>query len=61
MYVKVTDEDTYEAAVGKIRKALRGRGNRTAAVFKLFTGMPQGQKTFDSWHKKVYEAAKQVD
>ena len=58
---KVTDEDTYEAAVGKIRKALRGRGNRTAAVFKLFTGMPQGQKTFDSWHKKVYEAAKQVD
>ena len=58
---KVMDEDTYEAAIGKIRKALRGRGNRTAAVFKLFTGMPQGQKTFDAWHKKVYEAAKQVD
>ena len=58
---KVQDDDTYQAAIEKIRKALRGRGNRTAAVFKLFTGMPQGQKTFDSWHKKVYEAAKQVD
>ena len=58
---KVNDEDTYDAAMEKIRKALRGRGNRTAAVFKLFTGMPQGQKTFDAWHKKVYEAAKQVD
>ena len=58
---KVTDEDTYEAAMGKIRKALKGRGNRTAAVFKLFTGMPQGEKIFDAWHKKVYEAAKQVD
>ena len=23
--------------------------------------MPQGRKTFDSWHKKVYEAAEQVD
>ena len=53
---KVKDEDTYDAAVEKIRQALRGRGNRTAAVFKLFTGMPQGQKTFDAWHKKVYEA-----
>ena len=58
---KVKDEDKYEAAIEKIRKALRGRGNRTAAVFKLFTGMPQGQKTFDAWHKKVYEAAKQVE
>ena len=45
----------------KICKAMRGKGNRTVAVFKLFTGMPQGHKTFDSWHKKVYEAAKQVD
>ena len=58
---KVKDEDKYDAAIDKIRKALKGRGNRTAAVFKLFTGMPQGQKTFDAWHKKVYEAAKQVE
>ena len=57
---KVNDENTYEAAMQKIRKALRGRGNRTAAVFKLFTGIPQGQKTLDAWHK-VYEAAMQVE
>ena len=31
------------------------------AVFKLFTGMAQGERKFDAWHKKVYEAAKQVD
>ena len=30
-------------------------------MFKLFTGMAQGERTFDNWHKKVYEAAKQVD
>ena len=57
---KVNDENKYEAAMQKIRKALRGRGNRTAAVFKLFTGIPQGQKTLDAWHK-VYEAAMQVE
>ena len=58
---KVQDEDTYDEAMEKIRKALKGRGNRAAAVFKLFTGMAQGGRTFDLWHKKVYEAAKQVD
>ena len=58
---KVREEDTDEAAMEKIHKALKGRGDRTAAVFKLFTGMPQGEKTFDALHKKVYEAAKLVD
>ena len=55
------DEDSYEAAMEKIRKALKGRGNRTAAVFKLFIGMPQGDRTFDARLKKAYDAAKQVD
>ena len=58
---KVQEGDTYDEAIEKIRRALRGRGNRTAAVFKLFTGMAQGGRSFDLWHKKVYEAAKQVD
>ena len=58
---KVQEGDTYDEAMEKIRRALKGRGNRTAAVFKLFTGMAQGGRTFDHWHKKVYEAAKQVD
>ena len=58
---KIQEGDTYDEAMEKIRRALKGRGNRTAAVFKLFTGMAQGGRTFDLWHKKVYEAAKQVD
>ena len=58
---KVQELDTYNEAMEKIRKALKCRGNRTAAVFKLFTGMAQGERTFDLWHKKVYQAAKQVD
>ena len=58
---KVQEGDSYDEAMEKIRRALKGRGNRTAAVFKLFTGMAQGGRTFDLWHKKVYEAAKQVD
>ena len=58
---KVQEGDTYDEAMVKIRRALKGRGNRTAAVFKLFTGMAQGGRSFDLWHKKVYEAAKQVD
>ena len=58
---KVQEGDTYDEAMEKIRRALRGRGNRTAAVFKLFRGMAQGGRTFDQWHKRVYEAAKLVD
>ena len=58
---KVQEGDTYNEAMEKIRRALKGRGNRTAAVFKLFMGTAQGGRTFDLWHKKVYEAAKQVD
>ena len=42
---KVLDGDTYDVVMEKIRQALKGRGNRTAAVFKLFTGMAQGERT----------------
>ena len=37
---KVQEGDTYDDAMDKIQ-----RGNRTAAVFKLFTGMAQGGRT----------------
>ena len=40
---------------------MKKRGNRSAAVFKLFTRMNQGGKTFESWYKEVYEAAKRID
>ena len=49
------DGDTCEQAVEKIQNALKGRGNRTAAVHKLFCSMVQANQTFDAWHKKVYE------
>ena len=53
--------DTYQQAVDKITTALKKRGNRSAAVFKLFTRMNQGSRTFESWYKEVYEAGKRID
>ena len=54
------DADTYQQAINKIVAALKKRGNRSAAVFKLFTRMSQGSRTFESWYKEVYEAAKRI-
>ena len=54
------DADTYQQAINKIVAALKKRGNRSAAVFKLFTRMSQGSRTFKSWYKEVYEAAKRI-
>ena len=39
--------DTYNPAMAKIRKALKGRGNRTVSVHKLFSNMAQTNQTFD--------------
>ena len=50
-----------QEAVKKIKDALRKRGNRTAAVFKLFNGHSQGTQSFESWHTEVYKAAKLID
>ena len=58
---KVLDADTYQQAISKIISALKKRGNRSAAVFKLFTRMNQGGRTFESWYKEVFEAAKRID
>ena len=33
---EVLQEDTYQQAVDEIKNALKKRGNRTSAVFKLF-------------------------
>ena len=54
------DADTYQQAINKIVAALKKRGNRSAAVFMLFTRMSQGSRTFESWYKEVYEAAKRI-
>ena len=58
---KVLPGDTYEQAVDKIKAALKKRGNRTSAVFKLFNRHPQGSQSFDGWHREVRKAAKLID
>ena len=57
----VLDTDTYAQAVEKIKIALKKRGNRTSAVFKLFNGHPQGGLSFEAWHREVFKAAKLID
>ena len=58
---KVQEGDTYAQAVDKIKEALRKRGSRSAAVYKLFSKNPQGSTSFDEWHRVVYEGAKRID
>ena len=58
---KVEDRDTYAQTVEKVKAALKGRGNRTSAVFKLFNNHQQGSRSFDSWHQDVVKAAKLID
>ena len=58
---KVLDGDTYAQAVQKVRTALKRRENRSVAVYRLFTALPQGKQTFDVWHRKILESARRVD
>ena len=58
---KVLPEDTYAAAVEKVKVALKKRGNRTSAVFKLFNNHHQGSQSFDSWHREVRKAAMLIE
>ena len=58
---KVVLRDTYAEAVEKVKVALKKRGNRTSAVFKLFNTHHQGSQSFDSWHKEVRKAALLID
>ena len=55
---KVTTEDTYAAAIDKIRNSLKGQINEVYPVFKLFCEMPQGQMPFTEWYTKVLDQAK---
>ncbi len=58
---KVQGDDTYDEAIQKVRAALRKRENRSAAVYRLFTALPQGKQTLDAWHRKILESARRVD
>ena len=58
---KVLTLDTYDAAVEKVKAALKKRGNRTSSVFKLFNTHHQGSQSFDTWHREVRKAAMLID
>ena len=58
---QVIEGDTYRQAITKIETALKKRGNRTSAVFKLFNGHPQGNQSFESWHMEIFKASKLID
>ena len=57
---KVLQADTYQQAVEKGKNALKKRGNRTSAVFKLNTHS-QGSQLFDLWYKEIRKAAQLID
>ena len=58
---KVLPGDTYQQAMDKVKVALKKRGNRTSAVFKLFNTHTQGSQSFDSRHKEIRKAAQLID
>ena len=58
---KVLPGDTYEQAVDEVKAALKKRGKRTSAVFKLLNTHAQGSQSFDSWHKEIRKAAQLTD
>ena len=58
---QVIEGDTYKQAITKIETALKKRGNRTSAVFKLFNGHSQGNQSFESWHREILKASKLID
>ena len=58
---KVLPGDTYEQAVDKVKAALKKRGTRTSAVFKLFNKHGQGSQSLDAWHREVRKAAQLID
>ena len=58
---KVTSTNSFEAAVQKVKTALKKHVNDVYPIYKLFCEMQQGQQTFVEWYPKVYEQAKMCD
>ena len=54
----VTDTDTLDAAVTKIRTGLQGRTNNVVQRNLLLANYPQGTKSFERWSKEISNAAK---
>ena len=47
---KVTSADSFEAAVRKVKTALRKHVNDVHPIYKVFCEMQQGQQTFVEWY-----------
>ena len=58
---ELQDDDTYVEATDKVRAALKRRERWPAAMYKLFTGHPQGNQTFEAWHRTILETARRID
>ena len=52
---KVEAEDTFEAAVEKIKNGIKSQTNQATARFKLFQQMPQSGAHFADWYVKLRE------
>ena len=46
----MTSIDSFEAAVQKVKTALRKHVNDVYLIYKLFCEMQQGQQTFVGWY-----------
>ena len=57
----VTDTDTFEEAIAKIRAKLTERTNKVVQRNMLLSNFPQGNKSFEKWSQEVSEAAKLID
>ena len=57
----VTDTDTFDAVVTKIRTGLQGRTNNVVQRNLLFANYLQGTKSFERWSKEISSAAKLIN
>ena len=54
---KVSDTDTYQQTVDKIKKGLSDRTNKIVQRNMLLSNFPQGSKSFERWSQEISEAA----
>ena len=57
----VTDTDTFDDAVTKIRTGLQGRTNNVVQRNLLPANYLQGTKSFERWSKEISSAAKLIN
>ena len=58
---KVAEEDDFDQTAEKIRSGLRRQMNQAVLRHKLFTGFPQENEDFITWHAKLVEQGMKCD